>query len=162
LCGSELEETNLHKRFLELSITPPANTHYHMGYLSSGFVIEDLRYLLFPLTELTHRYKLRRQKLRSTYHTSPIEPYELLPGDLVVHFNNGIGRYLGLEKKANHLGIPSEFFTIEYAENAKLYVPLNQAHLLTKYVGANEEIPRLHTLGSHRWKKTKEQTERAI
>ena len=56
---------------------------------------------------------------------------------MVVHLNNGIGRYLRIEKKPNHLGILSEFFIIEYAENAKLYVPFNQAHLITKYIGAS-------------------------
>ena len=77
---------------------------------------------------------------------------------MVVHLNNGIGRFHGIEKRPNHLGIPSEFFTIEYAENSKLYVPLSQAHLITKYIGSHEELPKLHTLGSGRWKKTKEQT----
>lgn len=162
LCMNELEETNLHKRLLESQVTLPHRTHYHIGYLSSGFAVSDLNFIIFPLTELTHRYKIRRQKMRSTYHTSPAETYALLPGDLVVHFHNGIGKYLGLEKRPNHLGIASEFFTIEYADKAKLYVPLNQAHLITKYIGADDEPPKLHTLGSHRWKKTKEQTERAI
>jgi transcription-repair coupling factor (superfamily II helicase) len=162
LCNSELEESNLHKRLLDANVHLPKQTFYHIGYLSSGLVIQDLDYILFPLTEVTHRYKMRRQKLRSTYHTSPAETYDLLTGEMVVHLNNGIGRFLGMEKRPNHLGIPSEFFTIEYAENSKLYVPLNQAHFITKYVGANEEIPKLSALGSQRWKKTREQTERAI
>lgn len=162
LCASELEETNLHKRLLDANVHLPKHTYYHLGYLSSGLVIGDIETILFPLTEITHRYKMRRQKLRSTYHTSPAEVYDLLEGEMVVHLNNGIGRYLGMETRPNHLGIPSEFFKIEYADQAKLYVPLNQAHLVSKYVGSNEEIPRLHALGSQRWKKTKEQTERAI
>jgi transcription-repair coupling factor (superfamily II helicase) len=162
LCASELEEANLHKRLLNANVQLPKQTSYQIGYLSSGLVIQDLDYVLFPLTEITHRYKMRRQKLRSTYHTSPAETYDLLAGEMVVHLNNGIGRYLGMDKHPNHLGIPSEFFTIEYADNAKLYVPLNQAHLITKYVGSNEELPKLHALGSQRWKKTREQTERAI
>jgi transcription-repair coupling factor (superfamily II helicase) len=162
LCVSELEEANLHKRLLDAGVQLPKQTFYHIGYLSSGLVTQDIDYILFPLTEITHRYKMRRQKLRSTYHTSPAENYDLLSGETVVHLNNGIGRYLGIENRPNHLGIPSEFFTIEYADNAKLYVPLNQAHLITKYVGSNEEVPKLHTLGSQRWKKTRETTERAI
>ncbi len=162
LCTNELEETNLHKRLLDANVHLPKQTLYHIGYLSSSLVIQDTDTILFPLTEITHRYKIRRQKLRSTYHTSPAETYDLLPGETVVHLNNGIGRYLGMENRPNHLGIPSEFFTIQYADNAKLYVPLNQAHLITKYIGANEEIPKLHALGSQRWKKTREQTERAI
>jgi transcription-repair coupling factor (superfamily II helicase) len=162
LCPSELEESNFHQRLLDIKAKLPKNTSYHIGYLSGGLFIEDINFVLFPLTELTHRYKMRRQKLRSTYHSSPIETYDLIPGELVVHLNNGIGKYLGIENRSNHLGIPSEFFTIEYAESSKLYVPLNQAHLITKYVGSHEEIPRLHTLGSNKWKKTKEHTERAI
>jgi transcription-repair coupling factor (superfamily II helicase) len=162
LCTTELEEANLQKKVADSHLTLPIHTHYHIGYLSSGFALQDIPYVVFPLTEMTHRYKIRRQKLRSTYHTSPAETYDLASGDLVVHLNNGIGRYVGLEKKPNHLGIPSEFFTIEYAESSKLYVPLNQAYLITKYVGANESIPTLHTLGSSRWKKTKEHTEKAI
>lgn len=162
LCNSQLEETNLHKRLLDANVHLPKQTLYHIGYLSGGFVVQDIDTILFPLTEITHRYKMRRQKLRSTYHTSPSETYDLLAGEMVVHLNNGIGRYLGMEKRPNHLGIPSEFFTIEYAENSKLYVPLNQAHLITKYVGSNEEMPKLSNLGSQRWKKTREQTEKAI
>ena len=45
---------------------------------------------------------------------------------MVVHLNHGIGKFLGMEKRPNHLGMLSEFFVIEYADNAKLYVPLNQ------------------------------------
>ncbi|MFI0435852.1 MAG: transcription-repair coupling factor [Parachlamydiaceae bacterium] len=162
LCNNALEQNNLHKRLLDAGVCLPTHTSYHLHYLSSGLVIQDIDCLLFPLTEITHRYKIRRQKLRSTYHNSVAETYDLLAGETVVHLNNGIGKFLGIEKKVNHLGIPSEFFTIEYAGNAKLYVPSNQAHLITKYIGANETLPKLSTLGSLRWKKTKEQTERAI
>ncbi len=161
-CNSELEKSNFHKRLLDANISLPKQTFYHIGYLSNGLVIQDIEMILFPLTEITHRYKIRRQKFRNTYHTSPIETFDLLPGETIVHLNNGIGRFLGMEKRLNHLGIMNEYFTIEYAENSKLYVPLNQAHLITKYVGAREEIPKLSVLGSQRWKKTREQTERAI
>lgn len=159
---SELDQLTLQKRLMEAQVSLPKKTTYKLGYLSSGLVFADIGLLLFPTAELTGRYKMRRQKLRSTYHTSPIESYDLIPGQMIVHLNNGIGRYLGVEKRLNHLGNPSEFFMIEYAENGKLFVPLNQAHLITKYVGGAEEIPRMHTLGSPKWKKTKEQTERAI
>lgn len=162
LCNTELEETNLHKRLLEAEVQLPKHTSYQIGYLSSSLVVEDINTVLFPLTEVTHRYKMRRQKLRSTYHTAMSDSFDLLPGETVVHLNNGIGRYLGIEKRPNHLGIPSEFFSIEYSEQAKLYVPIHQAHMITKYVGANEEIPKLSVLGNQRWKKTREQTEQAI
>lgn len=162
LCPSETEKHRLQDRLTKDHVHLPPSTHYHLAYLSSGLVIADQQLVIFPLTELTHRYKVRRPKLRSTYQTTMVETFDLAPGDTVVHLSNGIGRYLCMEKRTNHLGVPSEFFVIEYAENAKLYVPFNQAHLITKYIGANEEIPKLSTLGSSRWKKAKEQTERSI
>jgi transcription-repair coupling factor (superfamily II helicase) len=162
LCSTELEQSALHNRLVEASLVLPKHSSYRIGYLSSGFFVEDIEEALLPMTEITHRYKIRRQKQRSTYHSTPFQAYDLAPGELVVHYNNGIGRFIGLEKKPNNLGIPTEFFAIEFAEKSKLYVPLNQAHLISKYIGASDELPRLHTIGSSRWKKTKEQTERAI
>jgi transcription-repair coupling factor (superfamily II helicase) len=44
-----------------------------MGYLSNGLVLNDINVIILPLTEITKRYKIRRQKMRSTYHTSPAE-----------------------------------------------------------------------------------------
>ncbi|MGZ3733105.1 MAG: transcription-repair coupling factor, partial [Parachlamydiaceae bacterium] len=98
LCHNELEETNLQKRLVDAQIKLPKHVHYHIGYLSSGMAIPENQRLLFPLTELTQRYKLRRQKQRSTYHTAPTQTFDLLSGEVVVHFNHGLGKYLGLEK----------------------------------------------------------------
>lgn len=162
LCATEMEESNLHRQILDRMIRVPHHTHYVLGYLSSGMAIRDSETVVLPMTEMTHRYKIRRQKQRSTFHTPPSEVYDLTPGELVVHFNNGIGRFLGLEKRPNNVGVLSEYFLIEYADQAKLYVPMNQAYLISKYIGSGEEIPRLHTLGSSRWKLTKEKTQHEI
>jgi transcription-repair coupling factor (superfamily II helicase) len=162
LSPSELEEKTFQKRVSDSSLTLPKHTQYKIGYLSQGLAIPSTQHVIFPLTELTHRYKIRRQKQRSTYHTTPTENYELSPGEMVVHLNHGIGKFLGLEKRPNHLGVSSEFFLIEYEGNSKLYVPINQAYLITKYIGSSEEIPKMHTIGGTRWKKAKEQTQKAI
>lgn len=162
ICPSELDETNFHKRLQDASITLPKHTTFKMGYLSNGLVLDDISLIIFPLTEITKRYKIRRQKQRSTYHTSPVETYDLMPGEMVVHYANGIGRYLGLEKRPNNQGVINEFFLIEYADNAKLYVPINQAHLISKYIGSSEEVPKMHAIGNNRWKHAREKAERAI
>lgn len=162
LCSNELDETNLKKRLTDSGIILPKQTHFKIGYLSNGMALEDISMVILPLTEITKRYKIRRQKQRSTYHTSPIDTFDLSPGEMIVHYNNGIGQYLGIEKRPNHNGVLNEFFQIEYADNAKLYVPINQAHLITKYIGSNEEVPTKHTLGGTRWKKTRENAEKAI
>lgn len=162
LCATELEQASFQERVSNAKITLPKHTKFQMGYLSSGIVVPDIKWILLPLTEISRRYKIRRQKQRSTYHTVQSEISDLVQGEMIVHINHGIGRYLGLEKKPNYNGIPTEFLQIEYADSAKLYVPINQAHLISKYIGANEELPKLHTIGSPRWKKTKESTEKAI
>lgn len=162
LSPSVNDETAFQKRLENSAITLPKHTKFNIGYLSNGIVFNDINVMILPLAEITKRYKIRRQKQRSTYHTVPIETYDLSPGEMVVHFNNGIGRYLGIEKRPNHNGIINEFFVIEYAENAKLYVPINQAHLISKYIGSSEELPRMHALGSNRWRLTREKTEQAI
>ncbi len=162
LSPNELEEKNFQKRVKDANLILPKKTQYKMGYLSTGLVQNDTKTVIFPLTEITQRYKIRRQKQRSTYHTTPSENFDLSKGEIIVHLNHGIGKFLGLEKKLNHLGVMSEFFLIEYGDNAKLYVPINQAYLITKYIGSSEEIPSLHTIGGTRWKKAKEQTQKAI
>lgn len=162
LCSSEAEETTFHKRILDAQVTLPDETEITLGYLSTGFVLRDTYDIVLPMAEITKRYKIRRQKLRSTYHTTPTEVYELSPGEMVVHLNNGIGKYLGQERLPDSTGIVKEFMLIEYAENAKLYVPMNQTHLVTKYIGADEQIPRMHTLGSKVWQRAKVKTEQAI
>jgi transcription-repair coupling factor (superfamily II helicase) len=154
--GEELTLKNL------LKGTPlPADNTVRRGYLTSGFVVPD-ELILLPMPELTRRYKTRREKWRSTYHTPPSEFHEIQKGDVVVHFHQGIGRFLGIEKQINHLKQESEFMVIEYAESGKLFVPLSQSHLVSRYIGSREEMPTFSTLGSGRWQKTKNVTQQAI
>lgn len=162
LCANELEESQLQKRLEDAQIILPEHTSFHRGYLSGGFYLRDGHIVVLPVTEITHRYKIRRQKQRSTYQSTAAEVFELTPGELVVHLNHGIGKFLGIDKKPNHNGVLCEFFKIEYAESATLFVPMNQSYLISKYIGSGEEIPRMHTLGSKRWKLAKEKTELAI
>jgi len=139
----------------------PENTTFSRGYLSSGFALGD-KMLVIPYSEFTNRFKVTRKAYRTTYHTPASEFHELTPGDLVVHFHNGIGKFLGIEKQLNHLGIQGEFLVIEYAKNAKLYCPISQAHLVSKYIGSHEERPILHQIGSNRWAKAKSAVQTSI
>lgn len=136
--------------------------HVVQGHLSSGLVLLNPSYGLIPSSEWTGRGYIRRQKQRSYSHSTGSESIALHAGEVVVHMNNGIGRFLGIEKKPNHLGVMTEFLLVEYAEGSKLYIPMDQAHLVTKYIGTNEERPELHALGSTRWQRSREKTEQAI
>lgn len=160
ICQNESEKSGLKERLAKLP--KPIVAEFERGYLSSGFYIKEPSLALIPMTELTHRYKVRRQKQRTHYHTLPVEMLSITPGEAVVHMNSGIGRYLGIERRPNHLGVDTEFMVLEYAEGGKLYVPMEQANLISKYVGTGEEKPDFHTLGSTRWKRAREKTEQAI
>jgi len=79
---------------------------------------------------------------------------ELKIGDPVVHESHGIGRYLGLV----HMDLgdgDAEFLQLEYANEAKLYVPVAQLEVISRYSGVDPEAVQLHTLGSGQWEKAK-------
>lgn len=159
LTASVAEENSLKEKIQDMDFS---SATLKRGYLSSGYVLVDAKEIVLPYTELTKRQKVSRQKWRSTYHTPASDFHELTPGDLVVHFHNGIGKYLGIEKQKNHLGYQEEFFIIEYANNSKFFTPLTQSHLISRYIGTHEETPTLHTLGNKAWSRAKEKAQTAI
>jgi transcription-repair coupling factor (superfamily II helicase) len=79
---------------------------------------------------------------------------ELKIGDPVVHINHGIGRYMGLLSMDLGEG-ETEFLHLEYAKDTKLYVPVSQLHVISRYSGASPEDAPLHALGSGQWEKAK-------
>lgn len=74
----------------------------------------------------------------------------LKPNDYVVHADHGIARFLGLERKTVD-EITREYLKLGYAENDKLFVPIDQADKVNKYIGAEENAPKLTRLGSAEW-----------
>ena len=139
-------------------------TQLQPGSLSESIIDITVQKPLLALNEVLDRAVLPLQNLRhtETYAGPAQEAFELEKGDLVVHYQHGIGRYVGIEKKPNIHGIEQEFFVLLYESGSKLYVPFSQAHLLTKYIGGKEELPKLHQLGSTKWKKLREATEQTI
>jgi len=79
---------------------------------------------------------------------------ELRVGAPVVHVDAGVGRYLGLNTLTID-GQALEFLTLEYAEGAKLYVPVSNLHLIARWSGSDEDSAPLHKLGSDQWAKAR-------
>ena len=79
---------------------------------------------------------------------------ELKVGDPVVHESHGIGRYQGLVRMDLGTG-EQEFLELHYANEAKLFVPVAQLHVISRYSGAEPDAAPLHTLGSGQWEKAK-------
>jgi transcription-repair coupling factor (superfamily II helicase) len=157
-----------------------------LGALSSGFLYEEARLVVVTDAEVFGRYKVQRPRRLKSAHAQAtrsaldIDFAELEEGDYVVHLQHGIGRYLGLqvlplgagakptEGTAASANAGQECLVIEYASGnpaqgpPKLYVPVTEAHLVSKYVGAGKARPPLNTLGGTRWLKTRLQAERAV
>jgi transcription-repair coupling factor (superfamily II helicase) len=79
---------------------------------------------------------------------------DLTEGSPVVHEEHGVGRYLGMQK-LDAGGIAQEFITLEYADKAKLYVPVSSLHLISRYTGTSAEKAPLHKLGNDQWDKAR-------
>jgi len=79
---------------------------------------------------------------------------ELTEGAPIVHEDHGVGRYRGLIAM-DVGGMPGEFLEIEYAKGDRLYVPVAQLHLISRYSGASAETAPLHSLGGEQWAKAK-------
>jgi transcription-repair coupling factor (superfamily II helicase) len=109
-------------------------------------------------TELfaTTRDARRRRKQEQVSNVDALirDLSELKVGDPVVHINHGIGRYQGLIHIDPGEG-PTEFLHLSYADNATLYVPVSQLHLIARYTGVGADEAPLHRLGSGQWEKAK-------
>ncbi|MEZ5462230.1 transcription-repair coupling factor [Dokdonella sp.] len=79
---------------------------------------------------------------------------ELAIGSPIVHVDHGVGRYQGL-LKLDVGGADGEFLAIEYAKGDKLYVPVSQLHLVSRYSGTSPELAPLHSLGGEAWERAK-------
>ena len=158
----------------------------HLGTLSRGFINEEAKLVVVTDAEIFGRYKVQRPRRLKSPHAQTsrslldIDFTDLEDGDYVVHLQHGIGRYRGLqlmpisgglkrlEKAAPAPDAKQECLVIEYAAAdpaqpaPRLYVPVSEAHLVSKYVGAGKARPPLNTLGGNRWQKTKEHAERAV
>lgn len=86
---------------------------------------------------------------------------ELKPGDFIVHVDHGIGRFQGL-RQVNVDGVNGEFLQLEYADDAKLYVPLTRLDLVQKYQSLGEGGPRLDKLGAQAWEARKSRVRKSV
>jgi transcription-repair coupling factor (superfamily II helicase) len=100
-----------------------------------------------------------REAPRLSQRRSEAVAVELTPGDLAVHRVHGVGRYVGMVRRAV-AGSERDYLLLEYAAGDKLYVPSDQVGVVAKYIGG--EGPRIHRLGSGDWVKSTGRVRRAV
>ncbi len=154
------------------------------GSLSRGFLVEGAGWVVVTDAEIYGRYKISRPRRLKSAHAQAVRSAfevdftEFEEGDYVVHLLHGIGIYRGLQRMISPAARVAggeaataagpECLVLEFApresggEAPRIYVPVTEAHLVSKYVGAGKARPQLSTLGGTRWIKAKEQAQAAV
>ncbi|MCQ4307449.1 transcription-repair coupling factor [Pseudomonas stutzeri] len=135
------------KERLAISIAP----------LDDGLLLQEPQLALIaesPLFGQRIMQRRRREKTRDAGENVIKNLTELREGAPVVHIDHGVGRYQGLITLEIE-GQSAEFLQLQYAEEAKLYVPVASLHLIARYTGSDDALAPLHRLGSETWQKAK-------
>ncbi|MDD2709384.1 MAG: transcription-repair coupling factor [Verrucomicrobiae bacterium] len=164
-CNNEGEERRLQEVLGADAVCPQMT--WLRGALLRGFCWPDARLAVLTDAEIFGRYqtqgmiRLQRRLARARLQRDPIDFSEFEEGDLVVHVQQGIGRFLGI-RKVEEQGAQREALALEYAGGALLYVPIEQAHLVGRYVGVGKRSADLDELGGGKWDKTRRKAEQAV
>ncbi len=132
--------------------------------LAGGFIERAHKFALITENELYPsqvRPRREREARKTTNEGMLRDLSEIKAGDPVVHEQHGVGRYLGLQNLDLGEGM-TEFLALDYAGAAKLYVPVSQLHLISRYSGGPPESAPLHELGSGQWDKAKKKAARQV
>jgi transcription-repair coupling factor (superfamily II helicase) len=155
------------ERFREIMGEAIAGIDLLEGTLPHGFVFPDGKLVVLSGAELFGRYTThgRRRLQRAeqlSRHRAQIDFSELNEGDLIVHLEHGVGRFLQLTRVPSPAGEMQEALALEFANDARLYVPLEQAYLVSRYVGVGKKSPPLSSLADAKWARAKKNAEASI
>ena len=173
LCGSrrraELLQEMLSSRGLSAFLCIPLTTMPHPGQilLSEGTLPFGMEYPLSKLAVLTEgqliaKGEVRKKQKKSATNRQKLNSFtDLTPGDLVVHENYGIGRFVAMEQIRVD-GAIKDYVKIAYQGSDTLFVPATQLDLVGKYIGGGDEATvRLNKIGTDAWQKTKAKARKA-
>ena len=141
----------------ETFITQKPSLAITVAPLEVGFWLREPKYIVITESQLfIHHVSQHRRRGKRQDNTDFIVKSltELNIGAPVVHIDHGVGRYHGL-KSFDVEGQQTEFLILEYADQAKLYVPVSSLHLINRYSGADADTAPLHKLGSDQWIKAR-------
>ena len=135
------------------------------AYVPEGVALPESNLILFGSRDLFDEPEVslgRPQRQKSKVSAFLSDFRDLAVGDYVVHVEHGIGQYQGLKEVPQEDGAAAEFMVLEYAEGARLYVPLTRLDLVQKYRSSEGAKPVLNRLGTAQWQKTKARVKKAM
>ena len=139
----------------------PGRVALMSGSLSSGFEYPENKTVLItqgramdPVRKRRQHKKNKAEEIRSLA--------DIAEGDLVVHSAHGIGRFIGI-RKLEFDGVVKDYITIQYAGTDKLYIPVTQLDMVSKYIGPRDDSGvKLSKLSSGEWQRTRSNVKRAV
>ncbi len=159
-----LEEEGIEATFVASnSQLAEGHTYIMVGHLLTGFELSTSKLVVITEEEVFAKKQVKRsQRKQALSNAERIKSYaELKVGDLVVHTNHGIGKYLGIETLEIN-GIHKDYLHLKYKGNDKLYVPAEQIDQVQKYVGSEEKDPKIYALGGSDWKRVKKKVQSSV
>ena len=164
VCGTDAECNRLSDLLTQETDINPSYYQIITATLTDGWILPDCKQAVITDDEIFQRVYTRQRKHRKQkkLKTKPIENIATIKvGELVVHINHGIGQFEGI-KNIKFDEDFREMIIVRYADDALLYVPLSQAHLIEKYIKVGGLDPQLDSLGSGKWSARKRKAERAV
>ncbi|MBN1296142.1 transcription-repair coupling factor [bacterium] len=138
----------------------PVGVTFVTGMLSNGFLIESARLVCITERDIVGR-KERQPWRRADDLEQGVSFQDLHPGDLVVHVNHGIGRYDGLHRLKVD-GKERDFLLLRYADDQKLYLPVDRLNHIQKYQAASSARPPLDKIGGVTFEKRKKKVRESV
>ncbi|MBR1592915.1 MAG: transcription-repair coupling factor [Ruminococcus sp.] len=158
----DLQENNIPCDIAGDDIVPQGGRVYLMsGSFSGGFEYPENKIVLITQARsLDTSRKTRRKKKNKAEEIRSLA--DISEGDLVVHSGHGIGRFIGI-RKLEFDGITKDYITIQYAGTDKLYIPVTQLDMVSKYIGPRDDSGvKLNKLSSNDWQRTRNNVKRAV
>ena len=131
------------------------------GSFGGGFEYPENKTVL--ITQGRSMDSVRRKRRKKKNKAEEIRSLaDITEGDLVVHSGHGIGRFIGI-RKLEMDGVTKDYITIQYAGTDKLYIPVTQLDMVSKYIGPRDDSGvKLNKLSSGEWQKTRSNVKRAV
>ena len=120
------------------------------GYATHGFKDYKRRLAIFSESDIYIGQDREVKKHKRSGRQNLIQIEQMVPGDIVVHADHGIAEFRGIQTMTAG-GNTREYMLLQYAGTDKLYVPTDQVHKVTKYIGNEGFVPKIHSLNSKAW-----------
>lgn len=165
--GSKTLEDMLEEYQIKLDSRDKTNTckesvNLIEGNLRHGFHFVDEKILLITEHEIFQKKLKRRFRRQHVSNAERLKDYnELEKGDYVVHHIHGIGQYLGIET-IEIKGIHRDYVSVQYQNGDQISIPVEQIHLLSKYISSDGKAPKLNKLNDGHFKKAKQKVKNQV